>query len=82
MVSRLGAAAESGSPPGEGQGQCKEETGHNGSEHNPTDDKDEAKESKPIHQKLSNLNAQLEMKQLWDEFDSLGTEMIVTKAGR
>ncbi len=26
--------------------------------------------------------AQLEMKALWDEFHELGTEMIVTKAGR
>ncbi|XP_059154869.1 T-box transcription factor TBX1-like [Physella acuta] len=38
--------------------------------------------SKPLHVKLVNASAQLEMKQLWDEFDSLGTEMIVTKLGR
>ncbi|KAF7272227.1 hypothetical protein GWI33_014973 [Rhynchophorus ferrugineus] len=31
---------------------------------------------------LSNAGALLEMKHLWDEFHSLGTEMIVTKAGR
>ncbi|CAH0549290.1 unnamed protein product [Brassicogethes aeneus] len=31
---------------------------------------------------LANAGAILEMKQLWDEFHSLGTEMIVTKAGR
>ncbi|CAG9770877.1 unnamed protein product [Ceutorhynchus assimilis] len=31
---------------------------------------------------LSNASAILEMKHLWDEFYSLGTEMIVTKAGR
>ncbi|XP_018568168.1 T-box transcription factor TBX10 [Anoplophora glabripennis] len=31
---------------------------------------------------LSNAGAILEMKHLWDEFHSLGTEMIVTKAGR
>ena len=37
---------------------------------------------KPLHPKLLNLSAQLEMKALWDEFDELGTEMIVTKAGR
>lgn len=39
-------------------------------------------EKKPLHHKLINLTVQLEMKPLWDEFDSLGTEMIVTKAGR
>lgn len=31
---------------------------------------------------LSTAGALLEMKPLWDEFHSLGTEMIVTKAGR
>lgn len=42
-------------------------------------DKDE---KKPLHRKLINVSVQLEMKDLWDEFDHLGTEMIVTKAGR
>ena len=37
---------------------------------------------KQLHPKLMNVSAQLEMKSLWDEFDELGTEMIVTKAGR
>ena len=37
---------------------------------------------KPLHAKLSGVNASLEMKALWDEFNELGTEMIVTKAGR
>ncbi|XP_046569310.1 T-box transcription factor TBX1-like [Haliotis rubra] len=37
---------------------------------------------KPLHPKLANVSVQLEMKALWDEFDELGTEMIVTKAGR
>ena len=37
---------------------------------------------KPIHPKLTGVVAQLEMKPLWDEFNELGTEMIVTKAGR
>ena len=39
-------------------------------------------QKKPIHQKLASVQVQLEMKSLWDEFDELGTEMIVTKAGR
>ena len=38
--------------------------------------------NKPLHNKLVNGTCQLEMKSLWDEFDELGTEMIVTKAGR
>jgi T-box protein 1 len=37
---------------------------------------------KPLHPKLCSVMAQLEMKPLWDEFNELGTEMIVTKAGR
>uniref|UniRef100_A0A8D9EX04 T-box transcription factor TBX1 n=1 Tax=Cacopsylla melanoneura TaxID=428564 RepID=A0A8D9EX04_9HEMI len=34
------------------------------------------------HPKLTNVTACLEMKPLWQEFNDLGTEMIVTKAGR
>jgi hypothetical protein len=37
---------------------------------------------KQIHPKLTSIRVQLESKSLWDEFDALGTEMIVTKAGR
>lgn len=36
----------------------------------------------PLHRKLWDVKAILEMKCLWDEFNDLGTEMIVTKAGR
>ncbi|KAJ1524076.1 hypothetical protein ONE63_010614 [Megalurothrips usitatus] len=36
----------------------------------------------PLHPDLRDTGAVLEMKQLWDEFNELGTEMIVTKAGR
>lgn len=36
----------------------------------------------PVHPKLLNTGTALEMKPLWDEFNELGTEMIVTKAGR
>ncbi|XP_063664368.1 T-box transcription factor TBX1 isoform X3 [Pan troglodytes] len=32
--------------------------------------------------KVAGVSVQLEMKALWDEFNQLGTEMIVTKAGR
>ena len=31
---------------------------------------------------LSQIQVELEMKPLWDEFNQFGTEMIVTKAGR
>ena len=41
-----------------------------------------AQEKKPLHPKLLHAVAHLEMKSLWDEFNQLGTEMIVTKAGR
>jgi hypothetical protein len=37
---------------------------------------------KQIHPKLAQIKVHLESKSLWDEFDQLGTEMIVTKAGR
>lgn len=45
-------------------------------------DSEGQEENKPLHSKLANVSCQLEMKSLWDEFDELGTEMIVTKAGR
>jgi len=35
-----------------------------------------------LHPKLLSVGAILEVKALWDEFNNLGTEMIVTKAGR
>ena len=45
-------------------------------------DSDDSACNKPLNNKLINTTCQLEMKSLWDEFDELGTEMIVTKAGR
>lgn len=41
-----------------------------------------AQNEKTIHPKLSSIRVNIESKSLWDEFDQLGTEMIVTKAGR
>ena len=37
---------------------------------------------RPLCVGLINARVDLEMKSLWEEFHSLGTEMIVTKAGR
>ncbi|XP_055328113.1 T-box transcription factor TBX10-like [Paramacrobiotus metropolitanus] len=41
-----------------------------------------SEQPKPLHPKLMTVDAVLETKNLWDEFNELGTEMIVTKAGR
>ncbi|XP_076344202.1 T-box transcription factor TBX1-like [Tachypleus tridentatus] len=38
--------------------------------------------NKVMHPKLVNVNCELQMKSLWEEFNQLETEMIVTKAGR
>jgi len=35
-----------------------------------------------LHAELLSVEAHLQAKALWEEFNSLGTEMIVTKAGR
>ena len=35
-----------------------------------------------FYSNIPDLQVQLEMKALWEEFNELGTEMIVTKAGR
>jgi hypothetical protein len=37
---------------------------------------------KPLHPKLTSIKMIIESKSLWDEFDKLGTEMIVTRSGR
>lgn len=37
---------------------------------------------KALHPKLANVKMVIESKSLWDEFDKLGTEMIVTRSGR
>ena len=37
---------------------------------------------KALHPKLNNIKMVIESKSLWDEFDKLGTEMIVTRSGR
>ena len=42
----------------------------------------EATEQGPKNPRVSGVMVQLEMKALWEEFNHLGTEMIVTKAGR
>ncbi|XP_077995730.1 T-box transcription factor TBX20-like isoform X1 [Glandiceps talaboti] len=39
-------------------------------------------DTRPLSDKVRYVEVQLEMKALWDEFHSLGTEMIVTKSGR
>ena len=55
--------------------------GENGSQgQNPAAAAEE--ERKPMNPRLLSAVVQLEMKPLWDEFHELGTEMIVTKAGR
>ena len=38
-----------------------------------------SQQKKPLHPKLVATIASLEMNPLWDEFNELGTEMIVTK---
>ncbi|CAG2112592.1 unnamed protein product [Medioppia subpectinata] len=49
---------------------------------NESQDMKENESERPIHANLWSTIATLEMKCLWDEFNELGTEMIVTKAGR
>ena len=49
----------------------------NGSNTNGTNDL-----KKLLHPKLTNIKMVIESKSLWDEFDKLGTEMIVTRSGR
>jgi len=57
---------------------------HHG-DHHPSENESSAEESgakQPLHPALLGADAALEAKPLWEEFHQLGTEMIVTKAGR
>lgn len=58
---------------------------HHGDHHPSEDGGSSAEESgakRPLHPALLGAGAALEAKPLWEEFHQLGTEMIVTKAGR
>ncbi|ELU07917.1 hypothetical protein CAPTEDRAFT_226618 [Capitella teleta] len=77
-----GGDGPAGSNEGMGSNVDGEKSGEAKEEKDEEDDEKVEKEKKPLHSKLVNVQAHLEMKPLWDEFDSLGTEMIVTKAGR
>lgn len=59
---------------------------HHHNDHHPNDDDASSTEKlvvkRPLHQALISASAALEAKPLWEEFHQLGTEMIVTKAGR
>ncbi|XP_043966868.1 T-box transcription factor TBX1 [Gambusia affinis] len=70
-----------GSNPGQSQGQASD----GGTPNCSSSSSSSTPNSKSIvkkNPKVANINVQLEMKALWDEFNQLGTEMIVTKAGR
>lgn len=47
-----------------------------------TDDEDNEVLEKPSKDDLRNITVELEGKELWERFSELGTEMIITKAGR
>ncbi|XP_044739826.1 T-box transcription factor TBX1-like [Chrysoperla carnea] len=61
-------------PTSRNKSHCRNSSSNNNSTNNNT--------TNQVHPALSQTNASLEMKPLWDEFNELGTEMIVTKAGR
>lgn len=58
---------------------------HHGDHHpaeNGANSSEEICSKRPLHPALVGAGAALEAKPLWEEFHQLGTEMIVTKAGR
>ncbi|XP_043926939.1 T-box transcription factor TBX1 isoform X2 [Protopterus annectens] len=68
----FGPSSNPGPEPDQGNSNCS------GASSTPNSNKPPVKKNP----KVSNISVQLEMKALWDEFNQLGTEMIVTKAGR
>lgn len=73
---------ESSQSPGEQSGNPEPNQSDQGCQNSLEKKKEEEAPKKPLHPRLLSAQAQLEMKPLWDEFHELGTEMIVTKAGR
>ena len=63
-------------------------TSHNDNNNNHNEDNlasssaEEQVAKRPLHPALAGAGAALEARPLWEEFHQLGTEMIVTKAGR
>nr|XP_012136625.1 PREDICTED: T-box transcription factor TBX10 isoform X2 [Megachile rotundata] len=59
---------------------------HHHGDHHPSENgansAEEVSSKRPLHPALVGAGAALEAKPLWEEFHQLGTEMIVTKAGR
>lgn len=55
---------------------------HHRSEDGPSSTEEVVGSKRPLHPALVGAGAALEAKPLWEEFHQLGTEMIVTKAGR
>ncbi|XP_036359403.1 T-box transcription factor TBX1 [Octopus sinensis] len=75
-----GKSSTAGSPATSGQNDCSKLG--NAQEAPPTPNGTQETIKKPLHSTLCNVTVQLESKGLWDQFDKLCTEMIVTKAGR
>ncbi|KAK0138510.1 T-box transcription factor TBX1 [Merluccius polli] len=71
-----------GSNPGPGQAQAGDSGTSSCSSSSSNSNTPNSKSIVKKNPKVANINVQLEMKALWDEFNQLGTEMIVTKAGR
>ncbi|XP_020295189.1 T-box transcription factor TBX10-like [Pseudomyrmex gracilis] len=73
------------SVPAESRNDNNNNNRHHGDHHSNDDGASSAEElgtKRPLHPALIGAGAALEAKPLWEEFHQLGTEMIVTKAGR
>ncbi|KAL0122410.1 hypothetical protein PUN28_007260 [Cardiocondyla obscurior] len=75
------ASSTSPSTTTESRNDSNNNNSHHG-DHHPSDDSEEPSAKRPLHPALLGAGVALEAKPLWEEFHQLGTEMIVTKAGR
>ncbi|XP_015592941.1 T-box transcription factor TBX10 [Cephus cinctus] len=60
----------------------RNDNNNNNNESGTSSSPDESASKRPLHPALAGAGAALEARPLWEEFHQLGTEMIVTKAGR
>ncbi|KAK2576282.1 hypothetical protein KPH14_005648 [Odynerus spinipes] len=83
-VSNPAAIAATTSAPTDSRNDRNNNNRHHGDHHRRRSDEgtEEIGSKRPLHPALAGAGAALEAKPLWEEFHQLGTEMIVTKAGR
>ncbi|XP_046608594.1 T-box transcription factor TBX10 isoform X1 [Neodiprion pinetum] len=82
LETTLAQASSAVSPSSSIESSRNDNNNNNNDTATPNTPSDETPPKRPLHPALSAVGIALEARPLWEEFHQLGTEMIVTKAGR